>query len=390
VAGKPGHAPEVPFSPLALAKLGLVNPIHRSGASGGRGDPRRGALAAIAPGTALREGLERILHGNTGALIVLGHDQVVEDLCSGGFELHAGFSPTRLRELAKMDGAIVLDEQARSIVRAAVQLVPDPAIRTAESGTRHRTAERVAAQTGYPVISVSKSMRVIVLFVDGTRYVLETPAAILTKANQALATLERYKARLAKLSATLTALEIEGIATVRDITAFAQLLDMIRRIASEIDGYMIELGTEGRLLAMQLAELVSGADTDRDLLVRDYLPAGCQDREAEATDVLTGLEKLSAEDLLDSAVVAAVLKLGGGAALDELVSPRGYRLLARVPRLPAAARDRLVDHFGGLQKLLAASVADLREVPGIGPAMARNVREGLVRLAESSIAERWA
>src|SRR6202043_3636911 len=184
-----------------------------------------------------------ILRGSTGALIVLGYDQAVADLCSGGFDLKVEFSATRLRELAKMDGAIVLDASARTIVRAAVQLVPDPRIPTDEAGTRHRTAERAARQTGYPVISVSKSMRIISLFLDGTRYVLEEAAAILSRANQALATLERYKLRLDEVSGALTALEIEDLATVRDVTAVAQRLEMVRRIAREIEGYMVELGT---------------------------------------------------------------------------------------------------------------------------------------------------
>ena len=175
----------------------------------GQEERRRAALAALAPGTELRDGLERILRGSTGALIVLGYDPAVAGLCSGGFELNVEFSPTRLRELAKMDGAIVLDTGARTIVRAAVQLVPDPGVPTEESGTRHRTAERVARQTGYPVISVSKSMRIITLFIDGTRFVLEDSAALLSQANQALATLERYKRRLDEVSGALSALEIE-------------------------------------------------------------------------------------------------------------------------------------------------------------------------------------
>src|SRR5206468_6014817 len=138
----------------------------------------RATLAAVAPGTMLRDGLERILRGNTGGLVVLGHDKTVESLCTGGFPLDVEFSATRLRELAKMDGAIVLDDTYGRILRAATHLVPDPSIPTEESGPRHRTAERVAAQTGYPVISVSQSMRIIALYVDGRRYVLDDSAAI--------------------------------------------------------------------------------------------------------------------------------------------------------------------------------------------------------------------
>jgi diadenylate cyclase len=195
----------------------------------------RATLAAVAPGTALRDGLERILRGNTGGLVVLGHDKTVESLCTGGFPLDVEFSATRLRELSKMDGAVVLDDTYTRIVRAATHLVPDPSIPTEESGTRHRTAERVAKQTGYPVISVSQSMRIIALYVESRRYVLDDSAAILSRANQALATLERYKLRLDEVSGTLSALEIEDLVTVRDVAAVAQRLEMVTRIASEIE-----------------------------------------------------------------------------------------------------------------------------------------------------------
>jgi diadenylate cyclase len=355
----------------------------------GRDERRWAALAALAPGTPLRDGLERILRGNTGALIVLGDGPVVDQVCSGGFELKVGFSATRLRELAKMDGAIVVDAGANYIVRAAVHLVPDPALPTDEAGTRHRTAERVARQTGCPVISVSKSMRIIGLYLDGTRYVLEEPAAILSRANQALATLERYKLRLDEVSGALTALEIEDLATVRDVTAVAQRLEMVRRIAREIEGYMVELGTDGRLLALQLDELVAGRDFERQLIVQDYLPSPDGHQPCRVAEVLAELAGLSPEELLDVATVAKVLGLGGSETLDDAVTPQGYRLLAKVPRLPKPVVEQLVGHFGGLQKLLAASVDELQGVEGIGEAHARGAREGLSRLAEVSILERY-
>src|SRR5690606_9793983 len=191
----------------------------------------REILGWVAPGTELRDGLERILRGRTGALIVLGYDDVVESICTGGFELDVEFSSTRLRELAKMDGAIVMDREGRRILRAATQLVPDPSIETRESGTRHRTAERVAKQTGHPVVSVSQSMSIVALYVGEVRHVLEASSEILSRANQALQTLERYKARLDEVSANLSALEIEDLVTVRDLSAVLQRLEMVRRIS---------------------------------------------------------------------------------------------------------------------------------------------------------------
>ncbi len=347
----------------------------------------RTTLAGVAPGTSLRDGLERILRGRTGALIVLGTDKTIEAISSGGFTLDVPFSAQALRELAKMDGALILDRDASRILRAAVHLMPDQSIQSQETGTRHRTADRVARMTSYPVISVSQSMQIIALYVGGMRYVLEDSGSILSRANQALATLERYKMRLDEVSSTLSALEIEDLVTARDVAVVAQRLEMVTRIAREIEDYVLELGTDGRLLSLQLEELVVGVDPDRQLVVRDYLPAGKRGRSPE--EVLAELGTLSPTELVDVNTFARALGLGTNENLDNPVSPRGYRLLARVPRLPSLVVERLVDHFGGLQKLLAASIDDLQAVEGVGELRARSVREGLSRLAESSILERY-
>jgi diadenylate cyclase len=347
----------------------------------------RNTLALIAPGTAIRDGLERILRGRTGALVVLGHDRTVEAIASGGFTMDVPFTATGLRELAKMDGAIIVDADISKIHRAAVHLMPDHTIPTEETGTRHRTADRVAKQTGFPVISVSQSMQIIAVYVGETRHVLEDAGQILSRANQALATLERYKLRLDEVSATLSALEIEDLVTVRDVAVVAQRLEMVIRIAREIEDYVTELGTDGRLLSLQLEELVSGVDGERELVIRDYLPEGRRGKTPE--NALARLEGLSPTDLVDPSSVARALGLGVGEHLDGAVAPRGYRLLAKVPRLPASVVDRLVDHFGTLQKLLSAGIDDLQTVEGVGELRARSVREGLSRLAESSIVERF-
>ncbi len=353
-------------------------------------DLLRSTLMAMAPGTALRDGLERILRGNTGGLVVLGHDKSVAALCTGGFELDIEFSATRLRELSKMDGGVVVTADLSRIVRAGVQLVPDPNITTEETGTRHRTAERVAKQTGHPVISVSQSMRIIALYVGGRRYVLDDSAAILSRANQALATLERYKLRLDEVAGTLSALEIEDLVTVRDAMAVTQRLEMVRRIAAEIEGYVVELGTDGRLLILQLEELMAGVEGERELIVRDYMLSGTGRRARTVEQSLADLDVLTGAELLDLSVIAKAVGFASSAdALESAVSPRGYRLLAKVPRLPRSVVDRLVEHFAGLQKLLAAGIDDLQAVEGVGETRARSVREGLSRLAESSILERY-
>lgn len=350
-------------------------------------DRLRQTLATIAPGTPLRDGLERILRGRTGALIVLGHDRLVDSIATGGFTLDVPFTATSLRELAKMDGGIVLDRDVNTIHRANVHLMPDHTIPSEETGTRHRTADRVAKQTGFPVISVSQSMRIIAVYIGDIRYVLEDSGQILGRANQALATLERYKQRLDEVNSTLSALEVEDLVTVRDVAVVAQRLEMVSRIAREIEDYVLELGTDGRLLSLQLEELVTGVDIERELVVRDYQSGRRKNSPPERT--LAALEALSSTDLVDIGVIAKALGLGQGEHLDGAVTPRGFRLLARVPRLPATVIERLVEHFDTLQKLLSASIEDLQVVDGVGELRARSVREGLSRLAESSILERY-
>lgn len=347
----------------------------------------RATLATVAPGTSLREGLERILRGRTGALIVVGHDRQIEVMSTGGFALDVPFTATGLRELAKMDGAIILDRDATRILMAGVHLMPDPSIVTQETGTRHRTADRVARQTGVPVISVSASMHIIALYLEDLRHVLEETGAVLGRANQALQTLERYRNRLDEVSDALSALEIEDLVTVRDVSAVAQRLEMVSRIAGEIDTYVLELGSDGRLLALQLEELISGVDAERELVIRDYMPSGRRSRTPEA--VLAELAAIESTALVDLGSVARALRIGTEETLDSPLAPRGYRLLARIPRLPITVVERLIEHFGSLQKLLAASIEDLQTVEGVGDLRARGVREGLSRLAESSILERY-
>jgi diadenylate cyclase len=348
-------------------------------------EDRRQALAMVAPGTPLRDGLDRIVRGNTGAPTAVGFDDRVAGICSGGFELDSEFSATRLRELAKMDGAIVLDAAAGRILRAAVQLVPDPALPTGEAGTRHRSAERTARQTGFPVIAVSKSMRMVAVFSGGERHVLQDSAALLARAHQELATLERHRRRLAEATRTLTGLEIEDRASVADIALVAQQLELISRVSDEITGYLVELGTDRGLLGLQLDELTAGTRRERELLLRDYHhdPAAISPAGGDPLAVL------SAGQLPDLAAVARAVGLEGAGDLSRVVSPRGYRLLGQIPRLPPAAAAQLVGQFGSLQKLLSASAQDLRNVPGLSAAAAATARDGLSRLAEAALVERY-
>lgn len=341
-------------------------------------------LAMLAPGTILREGVERVIRAGRGALIVIGWTGDVERVVSGGFVIDTNSTAQRISELAKMDGALILDDNGERILRANVHLVPDPAIPTSETGTRHRSAERVARQTRQPVISVSESMSMVTLYLGERKRVLEEVSSLLFRANQALATLERYRSRLDEVAATLSAREVEDSVSLRDVMITLQRAEMVRRIAREVEDYVAELGTEGRLIELQLDELMSSVDDERQLVVQDYVA----DRRRRLTVPLAELDGLDTDDLLDLDRIAVALGYEDD-TLDRSVTPRGFRLLHKIPRLPDNVIAKLVQRFKDLQRVMEASLEDLDEVEGVGEARARSIQDGLRRLAESSLLERY-
>ncbi len=346
----------------------------------------RNALARVAPGTPLRDGIDRTVLSKGGALLVLSDDPEVLSICTGGFLVDAPFSPQRLSELAKMDGAIIISAEGGRIARANVHLMPDPTVPTSETGTRHRTAERVARSVGVPVVSVSEEMGVINVYAGGGKRQLQEVGPLLERANQALQTLERYKARLDDAIANLTAVELEDVASLRDVVAVVQRGEMVHRVADEIETMIIELGVDARLLRLQLDELYGEIDDELDLVVEDYLPVG---RRAEQT--LIEMSKLSDDDVHDLRLGAATLhREGDSDDLGQEVAPKGLRLLHRVSRLPQATAAAIADHFGGLPKLQRATIDDLTAVPGVDGETAQAIRETLARVTESTILDQYS
>ncbi len=349
---------------------------HGPNAPAGHNGQLQRYRAELAPGTALREGLDRVVHGGTGALVVLGENAALRGLCTGGFSIDAPLTATNLRELAKLDGAIICSDDHQMIHGAGIHLMPDPSLPAVETGTRHRTAERVAQQTHLPVVAVSASMGTISLYVEGRRVPVEPPAAVMVRANQAMQTLQRYQERLGQVLDRLSMLEIQDQVSVRDVIVVIQRWERVRRLEEETAGYVDELGSDGRLLEMQLLEITVDTASLPTQLENDYLPEGHS---------LTDLAALSDADLVDTMHIARTL--GMPDALETRVRPFGYRQLANVPRLPANVALRLVEEFGDLQGLLGATHADLLAVDGIGSGRAKNIRDTLSRAAELALSE---
>lgn len=340
-------------------------------------DLLRAELEKVAPGTQLREGLDFIISARTGALIVIGDGAHVDALCSGGFDINTPFSPQRLFELAKMDGAIIIDAACEKISRANVHLVPDASLPTTETGMRHRTAERVSRQTGALVISISQRRDDVSLYLGGNRIILQEIDVVLAKANQALQTLQRYRVRLDEVLERLTLLEFDDMATVGDLIDVIGRFEMVQRVAREVVRYIAELGTEGRLVRMQAEELTANVDEEYLLLLRDY---AADPAPRKATAIRNQLVALSTEQLLEAEPVAEALGLSADSrGAEDHVASRGYRVLRRIPALPGSVVNRIVERFGSVPRLVLASEDDLDEVDGVGARRAKD-REGLSRM----------
>src|ERR687887_289675 len=355
-------------------------------------DPRKdrtllAALSRVAPGTSLRSGLDDIIRAQLGALIVIGEPSELSFLFSGGMRLGLPFTAQLLYELAKMDRAIVINREISRLVDANVQLMPDPTIPSNETGTRHRTAERVAKQTGALVISVSQQRETVTLFVGDQRYQLGEISDVLARTNQALGTLETYKVRLDQGLTRLTALEFQSAVMLDDVLIVLQRAEMTTRMAEEIERNCVELGGEGRLIRMQLDELMEEVPREKAAVVYDYEKTGDP---AKASEVLERLAGLPHQRLLEFEELAEVLGYPRDTnPLDFTVSPRGYRVLSRIPRLPDSVIRHVVRDFRSLDAVIRASHRDLEAVDGVGSVRAREIREGLRRLQEHNLVDRY-
>jgi diadenylate cyclase len=353
-------------------------------------DPRIGsvlltAISRVAPGTPLRQGIDDIIRAREGALIVIGEPSELSFLFSGGIRLDQAFTPQLLYELAKMDGAIIVNSAIAKIAQANVQLMPDPTIPSNETGTRHRTAERVAKQTKALVVSISQQRETVTVFIGESRYQLDPIADVLAKTNQALATLETYRQRLDQVLTRLTALEFQNAVMLDDVLVVLQRAELTTRMADYIERACTELGSEGRLIRMQLEEQVSEVPAEKAAIVYDYHADGGADRVAEG---LEALAQLPYQELLEFELLA-MLGYPATTALDYAVAPRGYRVLTHIPRLPENVIQRLVGELGGLEGIVRASQRDLEEVDGVGTVRAREIREGLRRLQEHNLVDRY-
>lgn len=336
-------------------------------------------LSSVTPGTLIREGLDNILDAGTGALLVIGIDENIESMLDGGFFINCEYNSQRIYELAKMDGAIILDYTGERILYANVHMQPDKNYTTDESGTRHRTAQRIAKQCNKLVIAISEKRNRITLYKGDLRYKLRDIGEIMTEATQAIKTFERYKTVLDKALANLTIMEFDDLATLYEVTTILQRFEMIFRIKQEVRNYVAELGVEGRLINLQLEELLQGLKDEKMNFIKDYY--NIEKGELDVNQINQELDKLTDEELLEHEKLSFILGYGKTySTLDNKVSPKGYRILGKITRLNKRDIEKIITEYDDLASIQEASAEDLYEIRGISKFKARSIKNGLKRL----------
>lgn len=343
-------------------------------------------LKNIAPGTNIREGLDNILKAKTGGLVVIGDGKEIMDIVDGGFKLDVEYTPARLYELAKMDGAIVLNKEMKRILLANTQLIPLADVPTSETGTRHRTAERTARQTGELVISISQRRNIITIYKGDSRYVLEDTSKVITNANQALQTVEKYKKVFDDKLKILNEYEFNDIVTLQNVITVIQRAEMVMRMVEEVRKCIYELGEEGVLIEMQLEELVGDLEKEELLIIKDY----SINKEKQDNEILEEIKQMPYEDISKNGLIAKLLGYDSSEKIEELtVYTRGYRLISKIPRMPNNIVDNLINSFESFQTILDADIETLDEVEGIGEVRAKSIKKSLRRMEEQFLFEKF-
>lgn len=345
-------------------------------------------LKMVAPGTSLRDGLDNIIKAKTGALIVVSGSDEVMDMADGGFKLDIDYTPANIYELSKMDGAIIVSSDIKKILRANAQLVPDHKIKTTETGTRHRTAERVAKQTNEIVICISQRRGIITIFKGDFRYVIKERDALNIEANQMLETLEKYKKVFDHTLSILTEHEFDDIVYLELVANAIYRSEIVLRMKTEVEKTIIELGDEGRLVNIQLQELIDNVESEEKQIIQDYMVIKRKNAKVSADSILEEIKKMDRKALIDSEKIIKLLGYESDSTtelLDRNVSPRGYRVLNKIPKMPSSIIEKIINAFGSLQTVCDATVVELDDVEGIGERRAKIINQSLKRLQEQNI-----
>jgi diadenylate cyclase len=325
-------------------------------------------LKLVAPGTALRSAISDIVRAKTGALIVVDAPGLTK-MVEGGFRVNCRFTPQRLVELSKMDGALILSSDMNKILHANVLLAPDIKIPTRETGTRHKAAERTAKQIKTMTIAVSERRNTVTLYYETLRYTLKNSDEVLSRAVESLQLLEKQCEIFNDLLVNLNVLEFTNLQTMNDICLIIERAEIILKIASIIRRYIIELGTEGVLLRIRLKELIKDIEKEELLIINDYSKL-----KSKKTKNLFSV--LSFEELLDIQNIIMAL----GCREEDIPSNKGMRILNKAS-IEQADIARLVEEFRNLNAILEAPTEKLIAVLR-SESKARELQKDLIKMKE--------
>ncbi len=324
----------------------------------------------LIPGQPLRNGVDLIADKKTGALIVIGTSAKLEKISSGGVSLNScSYTPEMMSELAKMDGAIIVDSSVNNILKANVHLNPSDDIATSQTGTRHRTAERVSVETDLSVVAVSEESSTIKVFNGNNVNELEESSIIFGRVNESLQSVDRTRRRFDDAVLELGELEIENTLTNQQVLEVIQRGELLGRLSQQVRKEASDLGEDSGLVMIQIDSLESGVRNTLDLVLKDHLPGK---RFRNINKAVDEIANLTYEELNTIEHLGSVLFME---SLDEVSVSKGYRVLARLPGLPDNLHDSLIQKFKNLPNLLNASTDKLFEVEGIGRNRAQQLRE---------------
>lgn len=334
------------------------------------------SLKMLSPGTSLRHGIDQIMQANTGGLIVVGDTPEILNLTEGGFRINCTYSPTRLSELAKMDGAIILSTDIKRIVRANVTLMLNASIPSNETGLRHRAAEKFAKETGHIVLAISKRRNTLTLYTRNQGYIFRERTDLMSGANHVILVLNQYVKTMQQNVATLNWAELNGSVTLQKVITAIQACERVRRTERELNGYQIELGNEAKSLQLIPSELSTEIERAM-LIIKDYY----RQEDREEYQVFEKIFNLTPSELALEDNICDIL----GYTPDfndqqKTIIPQGYRMISQIPRISMNIVENIVKQFKTLDNIIASNIDVLKDVEGVGKTRASVIKETLIQM----------
>lgn len=324
-------------------------------------------LKKVSPGTPLRTVIDDLIRSDLGGLIVFDSPELA-NIMDGGFRVNCRFTPQRLFELCKMDGAVIVSSDLKRILFANVMLTPDQTITTNETGTRHRAGERSAKQANTFCVAVSERRKKVTLYFPKSKYYLRSREDLLREVSSNLQVLEKQREIFDELISKLTILEMSSLVSANDVCKVIQRIEIMQHISESIKRYFAEIGKDGNIMNMRYKELLKGVEKIEDGVLRDYSTLSLK-----KTNTL--LSNFTFEGLLD---LDSISRLVLDKSIEDNVSARGFRFLSHL-NMDEREISMIVDTFQNLEKIFNASG---QEIDAVLKGRGESIKEDISNLRE--------